>query len=102
MNNVSRGFRIVEGAAFVAAPLCAMTLAQQGADLIRLDPIDGGLDARYVCVAASTERQVQEPCKSTVQGEQMAMLDPLPSEHTDRQIGKPREQKLIAGPTDLR
>lgn len=46
MNKILSGLRIVEGAAFVAAPLCGMTLAQQGADVIRFDPIGGGLDAR--------------------------------------------------------
>ena len=40
------GMRIVEGSAFVAAPLGGMTLAQLGADVIRFDPIRGGLDAR--------------------------------------------------------
>ena len=38
------GLRIVEGSAFVAAPLGGMTLAQLGADVIRFDPIGGGLD----------------------------------------------------------
>lgn len=46
MNNILEGLRIIEGAAFVAAPLCGMTLAQQGADVIRFDPLEGGLDAR--------------------------------------------------------
>src|SRR5437667_493868 len=40
------GLRIVEGSAFVAAPLCGMTLAQLGADVIRFDQIGGGLDYR--------------------------------------------------------
>jgi 2-methylfumaryl-CoA isomerase len=35
---------VVEGSAFVAAPLGGMTLAQLGADVIRFDPIGGGLD----------------------------------------------------------
>jgi 2-methylfumaryl-CoA isomerase len=35
---------IVEGSAFVAAPLAGMTLGQLGADVIRFDPIEGGLD----------------------------------------------------------
>ncbi|MGB7917136.1 MAG: CoA transferase [Rhodomicrobium sp.] len=39
MNAILEGLRIVEGAAFVAAPLCGMTLAQQGADVIRFDPL---------------------------------------------------------------
>ena len=38
------GLRIIEGSAFVAAPLGGMTLAQLGADVIRFDPIGGGLD----------------------------------------------------------
>ncbi|NNC93288.1 MAG: 2-methylfumaryl-CoA isomerase [Acidimicrobiia bacterium] len=38
--------RVVEGSAFVAAPLGGMTLAQLGADVIRFDPIGGGLDYR--------------------------------------------------------
>src|SRR5262245_10758991 len=39
------GLRIVEASAFVAAPLGGMTLAQLGADVSRVDDIDGGLDA---------------------------------------------------------
>jgi 2-methylfumaryl-CoA isomerase len=38
------GMRVVEGSAFVAAPLGGMTLAQMGADVIRFDPLKGGLD----------------------------------------------------------
>ena len=44
MNRILEGLRIVEGSAFVAAPLGGMTLAQMGADVIRFDPIGGGLD----------------------------------------------------------
>lgn len=39
-----RGLRIVESSAFVAAPLGGMTLAQMGADVVRVDTIGGGLD----------------------------------------------------------
>ena len=38
--------RVVEGSAFVAAPLGGLTLAQLGADVIRFDTIGGGLDYR--------------------------------------------------------
>jgi 2-methylfumaryl-CoA isomerase len=38
------GMRVVEAAAFVAAPLGGMTLAQMGADVIRIDAVGGGLD----------------------------------------------------------
>lgn len=36
--------RIIEASAFIAAPMCGMTLAQLGAEVIRFDPILGGLD----------------------------------------------------------
>ncbi len=39
------GMRVVEGSAFVAVPLAGMTLAQMGAEVIRFDRIEGGLDA---------------------------------------------------------
>lgn len=38
------GFQMIEGSAFVAAPLGGMTLAQLGADVIRFDQMGGGLD----------------------------------------------------------
>ncbi len=38
------GLTVVEGSAFVAAPLGGMTLAQLGADVIRFDQLGGGLD----------------------------------------------------------
>lgn len=44
MVKILEGLRIVEGSAFVAAPLAGMTLAQMGADVIRFDRIKGGLD----------------------------------------------------------
>lgn len=46
MTGILSGLRVIEGSAFVAAPLGGMTLAQLGADVIRFDPIGGGLDAR--------------------------------------------------------
>lgn len=46
MNGILSGMRIIEGSAFVAAPLGGMTLAQLGADVIRFDNIGGGLDYR--------------------------------------------------------
>lgn len=39
------GLTVVEISAFVAAPLGGMTLAQLGADVIRIDPIGGNIDA---------------------------------------------------------
>jgi 2-methylfumaryl-CoA isomerase len=44
MSGILSGLRIVEGSAFVAMPVGGMTMAQLGADVIRFDPIGGGLD----------------------------------------------------------
>ncbi len=38
------GVRVIESSAFIAAPLCGLTLAQYGADVIRFDLIGGGID----------------------------------------------------------
>ena len=46
MNGILTGMRVIEAAAFVAAPLGGMTLAQMGADVIRIDTLGGGLDYR--------------------------------------------------------
>lgn len=46
MQDVLSGMRVVEGSAFVAAPSGGMALAQLGADVIRFDPIGGGIDYR--------------------------------------------------------
>ena len=52
MQGILSGMRIIEGSAFVAAPLGGMTLAQLGADVIRFDPIGGGLDYKRWPVTA--------------------------------------------------
>jgi 2-methylfumaryl-CoA isomerase len=44
MNRLLQDLRIVELSAFVAAPLGGMTMAQMGAEVIRIDAIGGGLD----------------------------------------------------------
>jgi 2-methylfumaryl-CoA isomerase len=43
-SGILEGLRLIEGSAFVAAPLGGMTLAQLGADVIRFDQLGGGLD----------------------------------------------------------
>lgn len=44
MYDLLAGMRVVEAAAFVAGPSCALHLAQFGAEVIRIDPIGGGPD----------------------------------------------------------
>ena len=39
-----QGLRVLESSAFIAAPLAGMTLAQYGADVIRIDLTGGGID----------------------------------------------------------
>ena len=46
MYDLLKGLRVVEGAAFVAAPTCGLYLAQMGAEVIRFDTIGGGPDFR--------------------------------------------------------
>ena len=41
---VLAGLRVIEVSSFVAAPLGGMTLAQLGADVIRVDPVGGAAD----------------------------------------------------------
>ena len=52
MPGILEGMRIVEGSAFVAAPLGGMAMAQLGAEVIRFDPIGGGLDRKRWPVTA--------------------------------------------------
>lgn len=46
MTPILSGLRVVEVSAFIAAPLGGMTLAQLGADVIRIDPVGGNIDYR--------------------------------------------------------
>ncbi|MFT4124957.1 MAG: CoA transferase [Gordonia sp. (in: high G+C Gram-positive bacteria)] len=38
------GVRVIEVSSFVASPLCGLTLAQLGADVVRVDPVGGAAD----------------------------------------------------------
>jgi 2-methylfumaryl-CoA isomerase len=44
VSGILEGLRIVEVSAFVAAPLGGATLAAMGADVVRVDPLKGGVD----------------------------------------------------------
>ena len=58
MKPILEGLRIVEGSAFVAVPLGGMSLAQMGADVIRFDPIGGGLDYKRWPVTLDGKRSL--------------------------------------------
>lgn len=47
-----KGVKIIEVSAFIAAPLAGLTLAQLGAEVIRSDPVGGGIDASRWPLAA--------------------------------------------------
>jgi len=49
--SVLSGLRIAEASAFVAVPIGGMTLAQLGAEVIRIDPICGGPDIHRAPIA---------------------------------------------------
>ena len=46
MNEILADMCVVEASAFIAAPYGGLLLAQMGADVIRIDPVGGGLDHR--------------------------------------------------------
>ena len=46
MRGILDGIAVAECAAFIACPYATMTLAQLGADVIRIDGLNGGLDYR--------------------------------------------------------
>ncbi|MFC0161685.1 2-methylfumaryl-CoA isomerase [Mameliella alba] len=53
MSGILDGMRVVESSAFVAVPLAGMTLAQMGADVIRFDLPQGGMDYKRWPVTSS-------------------------------------------------
>lgn len=46
MSRPLEGLHVIECASFVAGPTAGMTLAQMGADVVRVDPVGGGSDYR--------------------------------------------------------
>ena len=56
MYDLMKGMRIVEVSAFIAAPYAGLSLAQMGADIIRIDPIGGGV---RLSALARNQRRVQ-------------------------------------------
>ena len=46
VSGILEGLRVVEVSAFVAAPIAGATLASLGAEVIRVEQLGGGIDAR--------------------------------------------------------
>ena len=46
MTGILAGLRVVESGAFIAGPSAGLALAQLGAEVIRIDPLGGGLDSQ--------------------------------------------------------
>ncbi len=44
MKGILDGLRVAEISAYIAAPLCGMTLGQLGADIVQINPISGRMD----------------------------------------------------------
>ncbi|KIC45440.1 CoA transferase [Tateyamaria sp. ANG-S1] len=86
---VLSGMRVVEHAAFVAVPLAGMTLAQMGAEVIRVDRLGGGLDAGRWPLAPSGESLFWAGMNK---GKKSVAVD---TRHPD---GKKLVQQLVAAP----
>ena len=82
---------MIEGSAFVAAPLGGMTLAQLGADVIRFDQIGGGLDHKRWPLAPSGRLAVLGG------PEQGQALDPGRPAHATRAASWSRRWSAAAG-----
>ena len=89
MGGLLSDLRVIEGSAFVAAPLAGMTLAQFGAEVIRFDPIGGGLDRNRWPV---TERGKSLYWASLNKGKRSIQVDIRKSE------GRELIQALVAAP----
>ena len=91
MQKILSGMRVVEGSAFVAAPSGGMTLAQLGADVIRFDPIGGGIDYRRWPVTSDNQSLYWH---SLNKGKRSIAVD------FKRQEGRDLLTQLIAAPGD--
>jgi 2-methylfumaryl-CoA isomerase len=92
MNGILSGLRIVEGSAFVAAPLGGMTLAQLGADVIRFDQIGGGLDYHRWPLAAGGQSLFWAGLNKGKRSLQLDLGSPVGRELATALITAPGEQ----------
>ena len=86
------GLRVVEGSAFVAAPLGGMTLALLGADVIRFDQIGGGLDYQRWPLAAGGQSLFWAGLNKGKRSIQIDLASPAGRELATALITAPGEQ----------
>jgi 2-methylfumaryl-CoA isomerase len=89
MPGILTGMRIVEGSAFVAAPLGGLTLAQLGADVIRFDQIGGGPDFSRWPVAADGQSLFWAGLNKNKRSIQVDLASPRGREIVRRLIAAP-------------
>jgi len=92
MAGILSGMRLIEGSAFVAAPLCGMTLAQLGADVIRFDQIGGGLDYHRWPLAADGQSLFWAGLNKGKRSIQVDLASPRGRELVTAMITAPGEQ----------
>ena len=97
MQAILKGLRIVEGSAFIAAPMCGMTLAQLGADVIRFDQL--GIGIYPVCGTpmyfSKIERQPPRAAPRVGQHTDEILADVLGLDSAV--IGRLHDQGVVAG-----
>ncbi|MGH7934040.1 MAG: CoA transferase [Candidatus Binataceae bacterium] len=92
MSGILSGLRVVEGSAFVAAPLGGMTLAMLGADVIRFDQIGGGLDYHRWPLAADGQSLFWAGMNKGKRSIQLDLRSPAGRELASALIAAPGEQ----------
>ena len=83
--------RIVEVSAFIAAPMGTMTLAQLGADVVRIDPLGGNIDIRRWPLAPSGESLYWASLNKRKRSVCLALDKPEGQEIASALIGAPGE-----------
>ena len=97
MYDLLKGLRVVEGAAFVAGPSCALYLAQMGAEVIRFDAIGGGPDFRRWPLSAGGDSYYWEGLNKAKKSIAIDLSRPEGRELAQEGERFGREHLLVAG-----
>lgn len=91
MPGILGDLRIIEVSAFIAAPMGTMSLAQLGADVVRIDPIGGNIDIRRWPLAPSGESLYWASLNKRKRSVCLALDKPEGQEIASALIGAPGE-----------